>query len=157
MRASPLLLAACAFTATLAGCGSAEEAAVEKPPPPRQERPTPAPAPPRRLEFETHTDTVTAVHAAERRNPPAPAREVQIRYMVQIGAFKDPHRAIEVQVLARSRYKMPVLNDFHGARGLYQIRLGFFVSRESAHEFRQRMMKEFPADYRDSWVVQLKR
>jgi len=82
---------------------------------------------------------------------------VQIRYMVQIGAFKDPHRASEVQAEARKRYKMPVLNDYHAALGLYQIRLGFFVSRVSAHEFRQRMIKDYPAEYRDSWVVQLKR
>jgi cell division septation protein DedD len=150
-----MLLVACAFTAALSGCGSSEEAAQERPPAPPQQHPVPLPA--RKLEFETRTDTVTAVHGADRRPAVTPAREVQIRYMVQIGAFQDPHRASEVQAEARRRYKMPVLNDFHAARGLYQIRLGFFVSRESAHEFRQRMMKEYPADYRDSWVVQLKR
>lgn len=148
-----MLLVACALTAALSGCGSAEEASVGQPPAPPQQRT----APPRRLEFETRTDTVTAVHGADRQPAGAPGREVQIRYMVQIGAFKDPHRASEVQAEARRRYKMPVLNDYHAALGLYQIRLGFFVSRESAHEFRQRMMKEYPAEYRDSWVVQLKR
>jgi cell division septation protein DedD len=150
-----MLLVACAVTAALTGCGSAEESAVEQTPAPPQQRPAPAPV--RRLEFETRTDTVTALHGADRRPAGASGREVQIRYMVQIGAFKDPHRASEVQAEARKRYRMPVLNDYHAARGLYQIRLGFFVSRSSAHEFRQRMLKEHPEDYRDSWVVQLKR
>jgi len=150
-----MLLVACAFTAAVSGCGSAEEASVAQPPAHPQQHT--APAPTRRLEFETRTDTVTALHGTERRAPGTPGREVQIRYMVQIGAFKDPHRASEVQAEARKRYKMPVLNDYHAALGLYQIRLGFFVSRVSAHEFRQRMIKDYPAEYRDSWVVQLKR
>jgi cell division septation protein DedD len=154
MKSSPLFLVAYAVTAALSGCGTAEETAEEKPPAPQQR---PAQVPVRRLEFETRTDTVTALHGTERKPEGVPGRAMQVRYMVQIGAFKDPHRASDVQSSARKRYKMPVLNDYHAARGLYQIRLGFFVSRESAHEFRQRMIKEFPSEYGDSWVVQLKR
>jgi cell division septation protein DedD len=77
--------------------------------------------------------------------------------MVQIGAFKDPHLATAVQSTARQRYHMPVLNDYNIQVGLYQIRLGFFETRSSAQAFRRKMVQEYPADYKDSWVVQLPR
>jgi hypothetical protein len=77
--------------------------------------------------------------------------------MVQIGAFKDPHLATAVQSSARQRFHMPVLNDYNIQVGLYQIRLGFFETRSSAHAFRRKMAAEYPADYKDSWVVQLTR
>ena len=77
--------------------------------------------------------------------------------MVQIGAFKDPQKASRVQTVARERLHMPVLNDYHAALDLYQIRIGFFETYEAAQGFRLRMQKEFPTDYNDSWIVQLKR
>lgn len=77
--------------------------------------------------------------------------------MVQIGAFKDPYNASRIQTLARARYRIPVLNDFHPVYGLYQIRIGFFETVEAARGFRDRLRQEFPNDYADSWVVQLKR
>jgi hypothetical protein len=52
---------------------------------------------------------------------------------------------------------MPVLNDYHIQMGLYQIRIGFFETRRGAEAFRKRMVMEHPAEYKDSWVVQLKR
>lgn len=77
--------------------------------------------------------------------------------MVQIGAFKDPHNASKVQVSARNRYHMPVLNDYDIAHGYYQIRIGFFESEDAARALCERLQKEYPNDYKDSWVVQLKR
>ena len=85
------------------------------------------------------------------------AREYQIKFMVQIGAFKDPQYASAVQTAARERYHMPVLNDYNTSYALYQIRIGFFETKEAAYAFRLRMRREYPADYRDAWVVQLKR
>jgi hypothetical protein len=77
--------------------------------------------------------------------------------MVQIGAFKDPQLATGVQTRARERYHLPVLNDYNILVGLYQIRIGFFETRDAANDFKARMMKAFPEDYKDAWVVQLKR
>jgi cell division septation protein DedD len=75
--------------------------------------------------------------------------------MVQIGAFKDAQNASRIQALARERYHQPVFNDYNTAISLYQIRLGFFETREAAREFRDRMAREFPEEYKDSWVAQL--
>lgn len=151
-------LLACTLAAGLPGCGSTEEAAEKTPS--AEEHPALAPGKreqQKNLGFETRTDTVTAVHPAERRNVGGKDRETRIRFMVQIGAFKDPHLASARQTEARKRFHMPVLNDYHAGTALYQIRIGFFESRENARNFLHQIQGEHPADYRDSWVVQLKR
>lgn len=137
----------------LAGCGSipeTEDTAVPPAPPPAVKQ-TP------RMQFETKTDTVALEKPQHRPGVQRGSREPQIRYMVQIGAFKDPQYASSVQTTARARYHLPVLNDYNTAYALYQIRIGFFEKREDAYKFRQRMQQEHPADYKDAWVVQLKR
>ena len=135
----------------LGGCGGSESTTEQSP------SPAPVVQPPRRPDFETRTDTVTTVRKAPRKRTTTPRREPQIRFMVQIGAYKDPQMASDVQTTARKRYHMPVLNDYHTKLGLYQIRLGFFETRPAANVFREKMIRDFPKDYKDSWVVQLKR
>jgi cell division septation protein DedD len=134
------------------GCGTVEESRESLPPPPPvvQQKPE-------KLKFETRTDTVYSKKTGYAGSKTPIERERQIRFMVQIGAFKDPQKASEVQLLARERYRLPVLNDFHPTVLLYQIRIGFFETRKAAYEFRERMHREFPDDYNDAWVVQLKR
>lgn len=136
----------------IAGCGSVPETEENNAP----QAPAVKPAPPK-LEFETRTDTVALEKARLDSAAARRSEELRVRYMVQIGAFKDPHYASMVQVTARERYQMPALNDYNSALALYQIRIGFFETREDANAFRARMQKEYPQDYKDAWVVQLKR
>ncbi len=153
MKVPPMLVFASALALFLPGCGSTEEPAgggKPAPPAPRSESPD-------SVQFHTHADTVNALHAAEHGMVGAPGGTVQVRFMIQIGAFKDPHHASAVQGEARRRYHMPVLNDFLAGPGLYQIRIGFFESRENARTFQQRMRRDYPSEYKDSWIVQLKR
>ena len=137
----------------LPGCGSMPET---------QETQTPSPPPPAmnqspaKMRFETKTDTV-AMEKASLDSSAREPREIQIKYMVQIGAFKDPQLASIIQTTARARYHLPVLNDFNTSQTLYQIRIGFFETKEDAYKFRQKMQQDHPSDYRDAWVVQLKR
>lgn len=139
---------------SLIGCGgSTETQETETPasrvPPTRQAAPG--------MEFETRTDTV-AMEKSQLDSMHTPRlRELEVRYMVQIGAFKDPHYASIVQSAARERYHMPTVNDYNTALALYQIRLGFFETREAATVFKQRLQKDYPRDYKGAWVVQLKR
>jgi cell division septation protein DedD len=109
------------------------------------------------MEFESKTDTVAMEKALLDSVAAHETRNIQIKYMVQIGAFKDPQLATAVQSAARERYHLPVLNDFNTSHTLYQIRIGFFETREDAYDFRQKMRGDFPQDYKDAWVVQLKR
>jgi cell division septation protein DedD len=152
--------AASAAALLLSGCGAGEEAAEEQTVPPAPAEQSPGAGNPkatRRMEFETRIDTVNALRGVEHRPTGTSANPEQIRYMVQIGAFADPHHAAMVQSEARKRYHLPVLNDYHAGRKLYQIRIGFFESRDNARLFRQQMIREYPVDYADSWIVQLKR
>jgi cell division protein FtsN len=136
----------------LCGCGSSEE--IQEPAPPT----TPTTQQnQQRLGFETSIDTVKTVSGGDRAGAVEKPRERQIRFMIQIGAFKDARNASRVQGIARERYHMPVLNDYHTRLGLYQIRIGFFETREQAMSFRQKMQSGYPSDYKDAWVVQLKR
>ena len=109
------------------------------------------------MEFETRTDTVALEKAQLDSAARHQTRELQVRYMVQIGAFKDPQYASTVQTTARARYHIPALNDYNTALGLYQIRIGFFETKAHAYAFRQQMLREYPNEYKDAWVVQLRR
>ncbi len=142
------------FLIVAGGCSSGPETQSTPPLPP------PAPAPQQatpQMIFETKTDTIHTLKQKTDDLLPTARNELQIRYMVQIGAFKDPHNASKLQVSTRDRYHMPVLNDYDIARGLYQIRIGFFESEDAARAFCHQLRKEHPDDYKDSWVIQLKR
>lgn len=78
-----------------------------------------------------------------------------IRYMVQIGAFREAQHATAVQTLARERFELPVVNDYNAQRKLYQVRVGFFETEAEALDFRARLIKEYRNDYWDAWAVQI--
>ncbi len=103
------------------------------------------------------TDTVDALPKDE----PGPADSTftagEEGFAVQIGAFKDPQNAIQAQTLARRRYQFSVRNEFYPSLALYQIRIGSFASRAEARTLLLRMQADHPAEYRDSWIVQIKR
>ena len=110
-----------------------------------------------RVEFETTTDTVYTKIAESRHEADAESRGLETRYSVQIGAFIDPWNASRLQTATRERYQLPVVNSYHTTYALYQIRIGVFESKEEASAFRDRIQKEYPSDYADSWVVQIER
>lgn len=147
-----LLLLALALLA--AGCGTTEQT---------QESPPEAPAPPAALpaepppqELRSRVDTVSVQQTTLPPLDSAGVSDLPARYVVQIGAFKDPALADAAQALARQRYAMTVLNDYNPLVGLYQIRVGFFDTKEEAYVFRTRIQNEFPEEYKDAWVVQFK-
>jgi len=148
------LVTAAAVLLLWAGCGSTEEAEEEATPPPPSPVWHPVEPP---VSFQTRTDTVVSATPLTQSTPVVASRDPEIRFMVQVGAFKDAHNASRVQALTRQRCTIPVLNDFNTEIGLYQIRVGFFETREAAQAFRQQLVTDYPEDYRDAWVVQLTR
>lgn len=108
------------------------------------------------VKFETKTDTVNSVHRSGWSEAGTGEHEGQVRFMVQVGAFKDPQNASRLQELTRARYGVPVVNDFNIQYGLYQIRIGFFETWDEADAFRRRLRSEHKNDYSDCWIVQLK-
>jgi cell division septation protein DedD len=142
------------MTVVGSGCGTTEETEETLPPAPK---PAAKDESPPKVVFESRTDTIAVDHLNLPEKATPGGQRSAIRFMVQIGAFKDPHLATAVQTTARQRYHLPVLNDYNLKFGLYQIRIGFFETYESASVFKARMQREFPGEYKDSWVVQLKR
>ena len=134
-----------------AGCGAGAEMTTEEAVAPDTVR---VPEP---FHFETQTDTIRTQRTSRPEVAPTRPTQGSIRFMVQIGAFKDPRKASSLQQEARSRFHLPVLNDYHTKYSLYQIRIGFFATRDEAEQFKRQMQGQFPGDYSDAWVVQLKR
>ncbi len=147
----PTSILVIAAMTSLQSCGSVEETEKVTPPPVVEIQKPPDPP----VSFSTTTDTIATTSSVRPPESPAVQHNPEIRFMVQIGAFKDAENASRIQALARERYRQPVFNDYNTAISLYQIRLGFFETREAAKEFRDRMVKEYPEDYKDAWVAQL--
>ncbi|MGA9117280.1 MAG: SPOR domain-containing protein [Bacteroidota bacterium] len=137
----------------LAGCGSGEEARREAPPP----EVAPAPPPDTLLHFETRTDTLSAALPRVAAETPPDTGSPALRFMVQVGAFRNPANADRLRHLTRSRCDMTVMNNYDAGLGLYQIRIGFFETYEAAAVFRTRLRADHPGEYRDAWIVGLPR
>lgn len=135
----------------MVGCGPSSEAEKEWSPGTDSLQATP-----RTPAFETRTDTVTTQMPHNRFADTSGAQPgAGIRYMVQIGAFKEASHATAVQTLARQRYDLPVVNDYNAQRKLYQVRIGFFETEADAQAFKARLIREYRSDYWDAWAVQI--
>lgn len=136
-----------------AGCTSTEEVKHEAEaeiPPGRSEQEA-------EVRFEMRTDTVSAVPSTDTKEPDSLALLARFLFSVQIGAFKDPQNADLVQRKARSRFQLPVMNEFDAQANLYQIRVGLFDDRDGAEALRQAMQTQYPKEYTDCWIVQVRR
>ena len=107
--------------------------------------------------FETHTDTVDAVEGPRVSTDRESVDFTGTGFAVQIGAFRNPLNASTAQNAARTRLGVSVSNEYDAASALYLIRAGFFRSREEAVRFRSSILRRFPRDYHDSWIVEVKR
>lgn len=110
-----------------------------------------------RIGFETRVDTVKTESDGNLPKGNDMPRERQTQFMVQIGAYKSASSASRIQEIARDRFHLPITNDFDKPLGLYQIRVGFFETREQAVVFRQKIQSQYPSEYHDAWIVQLER
>jgi cell division protein FtsN len=134
----------------IAGCGPSSETDRELlfPPPDTT-------AQLHRATFETQTDTVPAV-GSKQEEPVSPYNSAPVRFMVQIGAFREATFASTVQTLARERYQLPVVNDYNATRKIFQVRIGFFETLEDATDFLVKLRADYPLDYGSAWIVRLK-
>jgi cell division septation protein DedD len=127
------------------------ETATPGTPPPQ----TPAQQQPE--EFVARVDTIEAAGTAGTAGTDTTLADGEVLFSIQIGAYKEPANASAAQSHARERYTLPVLNEFQERPGLYRIRIGNFATREEAAAQLARMRTAFPADYRDSFILQLQR
>jgi cell division septation protein DedD len=136
------------------GCGSTEQTEESVPPafPPDTVTTT---AQPEEMRLEAKTDTLVTHGVVQHEGTDSVVADSTARFAVQVGAFKEPHNAATMQALVREQYAQPVLNEFNSRNGMYQIRVGKFVTHQDAVTFLRRLLEEHPATYKGSWVVQL--
>ncbi len=85
-------------------------------------------------------------------------RPANTAYTVQVGAFARTDHALRAQKTARERFAdLPIFNYFEPYDKLYRVRVGKFDTRQQADSLRKWMLKEFPADYSDSWINYISR
>jgi hypothetical protein len=76
-------------------------------------------------------------------------------FTVQIGAFKDPINAERVYRKAQQQFNFETNTDYDSVEELYKITVGKFINYEQARSFCDRIMRDFPKDYHDAWVVEI--
>jgi len=135
----------CVIGFLVLSCGSTETQTV-----PAEQAPEQSP-----IGFQSTKDTVLTSRPPEETHEEPIRGERAIRYMVQIGAFVNPVNASRVQELARERFGIPVFNDYRSDLRLYQVRIGFFEERSDAVSFRTKLIRAFPEEYHDAWIVEL--
>ena len=79
------------------------------------------------------------------------------KFTVQVGAFQSTGSADRTADLAGDRYTRSIYTFFDETGGFYKVYIGIFNTKEEARRFRDRMAQQYPGDYRDAWVAELKR
>lgn len=85
------------------------------------------------------------------------AAEKKKYYSVQIGAFRIIANAERCQRLAKKRYNKPVYQFYDRGIKMYRVTVGNFSMRKTAFTFLHAVKKDFPRDYSDAWVAELRR
>jgi cell division protein FtsN len=76
-------------------------------------------------------------------------------YTVQVGAYKMQDNAERIASLAKDRFNRGINVVYDTPTGLYKVMVGSFITKDDARQFRDQMVQQFPADYKDAWVSDL--
>ena len=76
-------------------------------------------------------------------------------YSVQIGAFTEELNANNALRTIWQRFDLEASNDYDPVEQLYKITIGTFTLYEDAQVFRDRIIRDYPGEYRDAWIVDM--
>jgi cell division septation protein DedD len=76
------------------------------------------------------------------------------KFSVQVGAYKMPDNAERIGSLAKERFGKNVYTVHDAGTDLYKVLVGDFFSKDDARNFRDEMVRQYPADYKDAWVFE---
>lgn len=142
---------------TLAGCAASSDQAEKVPAGASQ---TPAAA---KESAPVQPDTVSvAVQKAQKPSyettdpvKTSIAPSATVKYCVQVGAYKQQENADLVASVAKGRFARSIYTIHDAAADLYKVMVGDFATKDDARAFRDRMVQQFPGDYKDAWVSEL--
>ncbi|MBI3193529.1 MAG: SPOR domain-containing protein [Ignavibacteriae bacterium] len=78
-------------------------------------------------------------------------------YAVQVGAFKVTETADQIASLAKTRFSIQVLTLLDKETGLTKVLVGSFTTKAEARTFRDKLLQQYPDDYKDAWTTELPR
>jgi cell division septation protein DedD len=77
------------------------------------------------------------------------------KYCVQIGAYKLRENADVVASAAETRFARAVYTIHDAGTDLFKVMIGDFATKDEARSFRDRMVQQYPGEYKDAWVSEL--
>jgi hypothetical protein len=79
------------------------------------------------------------------------------KFTVQVGAYQSRQSADRTAGLAGDRFTRNIYTFYDAEGNFFKVFIGVFDSKEEARRFRDRMAQQYPQDYRDAWVAELKK
>jgi cell division protein FtsN len=110
--------------------------------------------------FNVQADTLT-VHSKRKEklsSPPVAVKSAvpQKYFSVQIGAYRLKSNADRNFSLTMKRFQQPVIRFYERGIKMERLCVGHFSSAKAALAFLRKIQKDYPADYTDAWVAELK-
>jgi cell division septation protein DedD len=76
-------------------------------------------------------------------------------YSVQIGAFEEQLNAEQAFQRARQLFDLEAINEYDPVEQLFKITVGKFTLYEDAQIYRDRIMRDYPYEFSDAWIVDM--
>jgi len=112
--------------------------------------------------FKSRQDTISA--ALVRRGKSAPlslhkiVRPDNPMYTVQVGTYTKAANALRNEKRAKERFKdQAVFDRYDAGDKLYRVSVGKFQTGKDASSFKQSMLKRYPLDYKECWIIYIAR
>jgi cell division septation protein DedD len=77
-------------------------------------------------------------------------------YSVQVAAFRDKENADRYQELMKKRFQKPVIQFYDRVIKLHRVLVGNFSQKKAAQLFLDSIKKQYPAEYKSSWIEEMK-
>ncbi|MCX6138855.1 MAG: SPOR domain-containing protein [Ignavibacteriales bacterium] len=119
--------------------------------------------------FVTHSDTIDVQVVSQkpdsvRQQAPVPVSveskngvaEKKRYFALQIGAFQQETNAIRAAEIFKKRSEKVIDQFYDSSVKLYRVLVGNFNSKEEAAAFQLQLRKEYPKEYSESWVAEVK-
>jgi cell division protein FtsN len=120
--------------------------------------------------FVTHSDTIEvqvvsqkpdsakaqvapAVIPVESKNPVQDRKKF---FALQIGAFQQEVNANRIADIFKKHSDKPIDQFYDASVKLYRVLVGSFSTKEEANAFQAQLKKDFPKEYSESWVTEVK-
>ena len=111
--------------------------------------------------FSVQADTLSAT---PRKKGSKTAQPIEMRqtaqkkyYSVQIGAYKLRSNIENNKKILEKRFRQPVIIFFENGIKMTRMCVGNFPTKSAAMSFLLQMQKQYPGEYRQAWVAELKK